>query len=77
MDKKALRAEIREKKRALTEEQIAAASAALCRKMAEHPLYRAADSLYAYLSYNQEVRTRAIMEQAQRDGKRVAVDIID
>ena len=73
MDKKALRAEIREKKRALTEAQIEQASAALCAMMAEHPLYREAKSLYAYLSYNQEVRTRAIMEQAQRDGKRVAV----
>lgn len=73
MDKKALRAEIRAKKRALTEEQIDRASAELCRRMAEHPAYREASSLYGYLSYNQEVRTRAILEQAQRDGKRVAV----
>ena len=73
MDKKALRAEIRAKKRALTEAQIDAASAALCAKMAAHPAYQAARSLYGYLSYNQEVRTRAILEQAQRDGKRVAV----
>ena len=41
--------------------------------MAAHPAYQAARSLYGYLSYNQEVRTRAILEQAQRDGKRVAV----
>lgn len=73
MDKKALRAEIRAKKQALTEAQIEAASADLCRQMAEHPAYREAASLYGYLSYNQEVRTRAILEQAQRDGKRVAV----
>ncbi len=73
LDKKALRAEIREKKRALTEEQIDAASAELCRQMAEHPAYKKAKSLYGYLSYNQEVRTRAILEQAQKDGKRVAV----
>ena len=73
MDKKALRAEIRAKKRALTEAQIDAASAALCARMAAHPAYQAARSLYGYLSYNQEVRTRAILEQAQRDGKRVAV----
>ena len=73
MDKQALRAEIRAKKRALSEAQIVRASEALCRQMAAHPAYQAAKSLYAYLSYNQEVRTRAIMEQAQRDGKRVAV----
>ena len=73
MDKKALRAEIRAKKRALTEEQIDRASARLCEMMAEHPAYKTAKSLYGYLSYNQEVRTRAILEQAQKDGKRVAV----
>ena len=73
MDKKALRAEIRAKKKQLTEEQIVRASEALCRRMAEHPVYRAASSLYAYLSFNQEIRTRTIMEQALRDGKRVAV----
>jgi len=73
MDKETLRAEVRAKKRALRMEQIERASEALCREMAAHPAYRAARSLYAYLSYNQEIRTRAIMEQAQRDGKRVAV----
>ena len=73
MDKQALRAEVRSKKRALTEAQIDRASAILCEKMAAHPAYQAAKSLYGYLSYNQEVRTRAILEQAQKDGKRVAV----
>ena len=73
MDKKALRAEIRAKKKALTEQQIERASAELCRQMTEHPAYKEATSLYGYLSYNQEVRTRAILEQAQKDGKRVAV----
>jgi len=73
MDKKALRAEIRVKKQALTEEQIVKASAELCRRMEEHPAYRQASSLYGYLPYNQEVRTVPILEQALKDGKRVAV----
>ena len=38
-----------------------------------HPLFRAARSLYAYLSYNQEVRTLPLIRQAQALGKRVAV----
>ena len=38
-----------------------------------HPAYKAARSIYGYLSYNQEVRTAAILQQAQNDGKRVAV----
>ena len=73
MDKKALRAEIKAKKRAMTEEQIAATSEALARQLYDHPAYREATSIFGYLSYNQEVRTMPMLEQAQRDGKRVAV----
>jgi 5-formyltetrahydrofolate cyclo-ligase len=35
--------------------------------------YRQAKSIYGYLPYNQEVRTVSMLEQAIRDGKRVAV----
>ena len=73
MDKKALRAEIRAKKRALTEEQIVRYSEELAQKLFAHPLYQAAKSIYGYMSYNQEVRTMPILRQAQADGKRVAV----
>ena len=73
MDKKALRAEIKAKKRAMTEEQIAATSEALAQQLYNHPAYREAKSIFGYLSYNQEVRTMPMLEQAQKDGKRVAV----
>jgi len=73
MDKAALRKEIREKKRAMTEEQINVASQELAKQFFASPLYRQAKSLYGYLPYNQEVRTVPILEQAIRDGKRVAV----
>ena len=55
MDKQALRAEIRAKKRAMTPAQIEAASGRLAELLFAHPAYRAAKSLYGYLSYNQEV----------------------
>ena len=73
MDKKALRAEIREKKRAMTEQQIAMTSEALAQQLYAHPAYQNAKSIFGYLSYNQEVRTVPMLEQAQKDGKRVAV----
>ena len=73
MDKKALRAEIRAKKRALTPAQIEDASRRLAALLFGHPAYQAAKSIYGYLSYNQEVRTAGILRQAQADGKRVAV----
>ena len=73
MDKKALRARIREQKRALTEQQIETCSARLGALLRAHPAYEKARSIYGYLSYNQEVRTMPILAQARADGKRVAV----
>ncbi|MCI8525160.1 MAG: 5-formyltetrahydrofolate cyclo-ligase [Oscillospiraceae bacterium] len=73
MDKQTLRAAMRAQKRALTAAQIDDCSARLARRLQAHPAYRNARSLYGYLSYNQEVRTRPLLAQAQRDGKRVAV----
>ena len=73
MDKKELRRHIREQKRAMTEEQIVAASEELGRLFADSELYRQAKTIYGYLPYNQEVRTVPMLQQALADGKRVAV----
>ena len=73
MDKKELRRQIREKKRAMTPEQIEAASNRLAELFFRTPQYRQASVIYGYLPYNQEVRTIPILEQALRDGKKVAV----
>lgn len=73
MDKKELRRLIREKKRAMTEEQVVSASLRLGELFRIHPLYQNAKTIYGYLPYNQEVRTVPMLEQAIRDGKRVAV----
>ena len=73
MDKKELRRQIREKKRAMTENQINEASERLGRLFLDCPQYKAARTIYGYLPYNQEVRTVPMLEQAMRDGKKVAV----
>ena len=73
MDKKELRRTIRERKRAMTEEEIVSRSEALGRLFAQSDAYKAAKTIYGYLPYNQEVRTVPMLEQALRDGKRVAV----
>ena len=73
MDKRALRKQIRDKKRAMTEGEILSASERLGEQFFASPLYQQARTIYGYLSYNQEVRTVPILEQALRDGKRVAV----
>lgn len=73
MDKTALRKEIREKKRAMTPEQIEKASRDLAQQFFATSYYREAKTLYGYLPYNQEVRTESILLQALKDGKKVAV----
>ena len=73
MDKKALRSQIREKKRAMSLQEIEEKSVVLAEQFLQSELYRSAKSVYGYLPYNQEVRTTAMLRQAQLDGKRVAV----
>ena len=73
MDKTALRKEIREKKRAMTPDQIEKASQDLAQQFFATSYYREAKTLYGYLPYNQEVRTEPILLQALKDGKKVAV----
>lgn len=72
MDKDSLRHEIAKKKETMTTEEISAASVKLAEQLFAHPLYRAAKTIYVYLSANQEVRTDGIIRRARKDGKRIA-----
>lgn len=73
MNKKELRAVIREKKRAMTVEQIENTSRLLGEKFAACPQYQNARTIYGYMPYNQEVRTVPMLERALQEGKQVAV----
>lgn len=73
MDKKELRRMIREKKRAMTPQEIEQRSEALARLFAASEAYKNAKTIYGYLPYNQEVRTVPMLEHALKDGKKVAV----
>ena len=73
MNKKELRAQIRARKRAMTTEEIEQRSAELAKLFLTSDAYLQAKTVYGYLPYNQEVRTTPMLEQALKDGKRVAV----
>lgn len=73
LDKKALRTQIRQLKRGMTQEDIARRSQKLLEKFCATEEYRKAETIYGYLPYNQEVRTTPILAKALADGKRVAV----
>ena len=73
MNKQELRRTIREQKRAMTNEEIELRSQKLSELFLNSEAYKNAKTVYGYLPYNQEVRTVPMLEQALRDGKRVAV----
>ena len=73
MDKKELRAYIREQKKTLSPEQIESCSRRLAERLFAEPAWRSAPAVYGYLSFNQEIRTLPILERARAEGKRVAV----
>ena len=73
MNKKELRAMIRDQKRAMTTEEINRRSEKLMELFLQSEAYQNAKTIYGYLPYNQEVRTVPMLEQALKDGKRVAV----
>ena len=73
MDKKQIRKIISEKKKSMSLEEIERLSAELTKRFLSLQEYEQAECLFAYISYNQEVRTRMLIEKALADGKRVAV----
>lgn len=73
MTKHELRGQIRSLKRQMAEAQIVEKSEQLCRLFTATDAYRNAKSVYGYMSYNQEVRTLPLLQQALKDGKRVAI----
>lgn len=73
MDKRALRRQISEKKRAMTQDQIVKASLLLGDSFCATQQYADAKTIYGYLPYNQEVRTVPILQRALNDGKCIAV----
>lgn len=73
MDKTSIRRQIREKKRAMTQEEILLRSEKLGQLLAQSQIYQSAKTIYGYLPYNQEVRTVPMLERALQDGKKVAV----
>ena len=77
MDKPTLRRQIARQKSSLSVSQIVSASVQLADRLLALPVYRRSQSIYTYLSFNQEVRTLPIIVRAMREGKRVAVPRVE
>lgn len=73
MDKNLLRQMIRARKQEMTAEEICRRSEILGQMLSRCECYQRAGTLYGYLPFNQEVRLVPILEQALREGKRIAL----
>lgn len=73
MDKKTAREWIRTQKRKMTEEEIKIKSQMILDKLCKESCFLEVESLYCYVSYNQEVMTKPLILKALEAGKKVAV----
>ena len=73
MNKKTARELVRNRKKQMTAEEIEAKSKCIVEKVVACPQYKQADTLYCYVSYNQEVMTKPLIFRALKEGKKVAV----
>lgn len=72
-----LRRRIREKRTALTPEQLESGGKAATDKLRQNRHYNEANSIFCYLSFAGEVETKYIIEAAQNDGKTVYVPVTE
>ncbi|MBR2896134.1 MAG: 5-formyltetrahydrofolate cyclo-ligase [Oscillospiraceae bacterium] len=75
MDKRTLRARIAEQVHALDSAYCADADAAICAAVWESELYKNAVTMFCYIGTDREIDTRALLERALADGKRLALPL--
>ena len=75
--KKDIRKRVLEIRNRITDEEWKEKSCSICEKVATHPFFLNADTIYCYVDYHHEVSTKAIIEEAWVLGKKVAVPKIN
>jgi len=77
MEKRRLRVASLQKRRSIRPEDLASASALVEANLLSLEEYKAAELIISYCAKDDEVQTKAIIERALNDGKRVAVIVTD
>jgi len=77
MDKESIRREIKQKKESLNPQEIKQMSEKIKNDLLALPVYKNAETIFCYVSFNQEVRTSDIIAQALLDRKKVYVPKIE
>ena len=76
-DKKLIRKEVFRRRKAALLDDLDMWSQQIADKVYETELYKNAETIYTYVAYNREVETKIIIEQAWKDGKKVAVPRVE
>ncbi|MGI6028819.1 MAG: 5-formyltetrahydrofolate cyclo-ligase [Candidatus Heteroscillospira sp.] len=76
MDKKVLRAEVREKIRTMDPEYREKSDTGIFENLTALPEYKRAKTVFAYFSVNGEADTHRLISRAMDDGKRVALPVV-
>ena len=71
--KSELRKQVLQEMKALSQEQKQAIDQALTERLLQHPFYPEAKIIATYLSFPHEFQTQELIEQAQKDGKKVLI----
>ncbi|MDO4622886.1 MAG: 5-formyltetrahydrofolate cyclo-ligase [Eubacteriales bacterium] len=73
MTKKEVRKKVFALRKAAAAEDVAENSRRIFEKVCASDLYKKAETVFAYMDYNNEVQTRAFIERCWKDGKRAAL----
>ena len=71
--KSELRKQVLHEMKAISQEQKPAIDQALTERLLHHPFYQEAKVIATYLSFPHEFQTQELIEQAQKDGKKVLI----
>lgn len=72
-EKNVIREQVREQKRKMSKESITALSKKIISHIEKIKEFKEAELMYLYISYNQEVDTRCLLEKLLKENRRVAV----
>lgn len=72
-DKEKIRANIKKMRASLTKDDVRVRSEAILQRLIKTEVYQKTSWLFAYMSFKNEADTRALIERALEDGKRVAL----
>ena len=68
-----LRSAVRQRKQAMSKEDISVRSSTLCSQVLQTEVYHLSKTIYGYLPFNQEVDLLPLLQKALDDGKQVAL----